>query len=153
MTREGASHTLARRFLEENRHLLRTLKELGKLLDDGGGANDAAARRASTMAQVLNLQKHLTSLFHIEEGPRGLFEDIQEQRPTEERKLLHLKKEHLRILDQLDQLTTRLQGGGEENLEAIHQDLRPLLAFLYEHESKEARLIQGAYLVDEGGAG
>lgn len=153
MTRESINLARARRFLEENRQLLLTLKVLGKLLDDGEGTNDAAARRVATITQVLKLQKHLTSLFRMEEGPQGLFEDIQEHRPTEQRKILHLKEEHHSILEQLDQLTARLQGESEENLEAIHQDLRPLLAFVYEHESKETRLIQSAYLHDEGGRG
>jgi hemerythrin len=106
--------------------------QIGKLLDP--------------LAQVL------PGHFSDEEGPNGLYEELQAARPANHSRLRALEREHREILQALEELRRQWRDP-ERDLDRIKRAKTAFIQRVRCHEEAETCLYMDTYLVDEGGPG
>jgi hypothetical protein len=90
--------------------------------------------------------------FAAEEGPNGLYEELQAARPANHSRLESLGREHREILQALEALR-RQSRAEEQDLGRIKREKSEFVRKVRSHEEAETCLFMDTYLVDEGGPG
>jgi iron-sulfur cluster repair protein YtfE (RIC family) len=144
MTNAAPSH----RFEEinaEHRELYRRYHIIRTLLDG------RPSRPQSIRTSLSDLAAFLKSHFAHEEE-EGYFTDIAEMAPRLGSRVDAVQSEHDHLLQRLVKLDERIAIANElvTDYEAIRRDIGEFLDACHEHERRENRLVQDAYLVDIG---
>ena len=98
------------------------------------------------------LAQLLPGHFSDEEGPNGLYEELQAARPANHSRLKNLEREHREILQALDALRQQSRSS-ERDGDRIQQEKTAFVQKVRSHEQAETCLFMDTYLVDEGGPG
>jgi len=143
----------------EEQHPAERIEEDHRTLRDQLDALGSATSRASLFSILLTLPKPLRDHFALEEQVGGLYHDLRARRPSLASELDALRDEHRLILDELDELCRKLEGGQDadrpmQNIaEPMMRDLAHWLERLRRHEHAESGMIGDVYYTDEGGFG
>lgn len=129
----------------EHCELYRRYRVIRALLD---GRPSRPQRIRSSLSDLAALLK---SHFAREEET-GYFTDIVETAPRLGSQVDAVQSEHDHLLQRLEKLDERIAISNElvTNYEAIRRDIGEFLDACHEHETRENRLVQDAYLVDIG---
>ncbi len=127
----------------EHRTIRSWLSDLDGMLDE-----PSAVKYSDFVGLLDRLVSELRSHFEFEEKA-GLFEDITSKRPSADRKVTKLLRQHGELLDQFSRLLA--DGRSGTSIAAVTSRLRAAMAELREHEETETELVQDVLLTDLGG--
>ncbi len=139
----------------EHEALKHITSALRTVMDWHPSGDDIARKLSSLRFIAQSFQRHLERLMALKEQD-GYMADALAEKPNLDEKAQALLTEHDEFDESLHRLLLKLEhvsATDKKAIDAACRDLEELLIKLDEHHRREAKLMQEAFLRDEGGHG
>lgn len=144
---------IARKVEKEHVHLNKALGEIKLTIMEEVTDEEFQNWRLEFLWQLRDFKNNLLKHFDLEEEG-GFMRDVIKVAPHSEKKIAALKKEHGKIIEDLDKIITQLKHITKKDankLNAIRLAINEIMTTLCSHENQENELMQRAYYREFGG--